>query len=398
MKKKIIIYTGGFEMPDKNPASHRVSSNAKIFQNIGYEIIYIGLSKDIDSVKMKIHHGSKSYLIPHPKGLFSWAKHITSIKKTLNIISDIDTSRLEAIICYNYPAISMRRLQFFCKKNNVLHISDTTEWYSSKNYKFLRRIIKSIDVQLRMRYFQTFSDGIITPGKYLTDYYSKKGKEIVEIPTLFDFDTPLNFNNDDKIKFIFAGSPFNGLTLKDRSSTKERLDKIVILFSELAKNNNNFILDIYGLTESDYLKVYPEHLKLLNLNKTFIIFNGKVNHSEIISKISLSDFSIFMRNIDRTVEAGFPTKFSESITLGTPIICNKISSFEKFMIEGKNSFELDKDSIKNQVNKMETILSLSKKNIHEMKTYSKKSEIFHYKNYIQKVNKFLDSINIYSTK
>ena len=31
---------------------------------------------------------------------------------------------------------------------------------------------------------------------------------------------------------------------------------------------------------------------------------------------------------------------------------------------------------------METILSLSKKNIHEMKIYSKKSEIFHYKNYM----------------
>ena len=42
-----VLYIGGFELPDKNAAAHRVISNAFLLRELGYEVSFIGISEDI---------------------------------------------------------------------------------------------------------------------------------------------------------------------------------------------------------------------------------------------------------------------------------------------------------------------------------------------------------------
>lgn len=44
MHKGTILYVGGFELPDKNAAAHRVLSNAKIFRELGYNVFFAELT------------------------------------------------------------------------------------------------------------------------------------------------------------------------------------------------------------------------------------------------------------------------------------------------------------------------------------------------------------------
>lgn len=44
MKK--ILYIGGFELPDKNAAAHRVLAIAKGLRDSGNEVVFMGVSKD----------------------------------------------------------------------------------------------------------------------------------------------------------------------------------------------------------------------------------------------------------------------------------------------------------------------------------------------------------------
>ena len=44
---KTIIYIGNFELPNKNAAAQRVIANGKIFRDLGYKVVYIGISKEI---------------------------------------------------------------------------------------------------------------------------------------------------------------------------------------------------------------------------------------------------------------------------------------------------------------------------------------------------------------
>ena len=67
MKKRTILYVGGFELPDKNAAAQRVLSVAKIFKSIGYNVIFLGIDKTIDT-KISIEETKREYF-----GFGSWA-------------------------------------------------------------------------------------------------------------------------------------------------------------------------------------------------------------------------------------------------------------------------------------------------------------------------------------
>ena len=43
MREEVILYIGGFQLPDKNAAALRVMSNAKAFRELGYTVVFINL-------------------------------------------------------------------------------------------------------------------------------------------------------------------------------------------------------------------------------------------------------------------------------------------------------------------------------------------------------------------
>ena len=44
--KGSVLYVGGFELPDKNAAAHRVINNAKILRELGYRVIFCGVDRE----------------------------------------------------------------------------------------------------------------------------------------------------------------------------------------------------------------------------------------------------------------------------------------------------------------------------------------------------------------
>ena len=44
LEKGLILYVGGFELPDKNAAAHRVLSNGKLLRDLGYEVSFVGIT------------------------------------------------------------------------------------------------------------------------------------------------------------------------------------------------------------------------------------------------------------------------------------------------------------------------------------------------------------------
>jgi glycosyltransferase involved in cell wall biosynthesis len=64
-------------------------------------------------------------------------------------------------------------------------------------------------------------------------------------------------------------------------------------------------------------------------------------NTEALKIVKRSDFSIFLRDNNLVCTAGFPTKFSESIACGTPVLTNLSSDLGKYLIEGKNGYIMD---------------------------------------------------------
>jgi len=400
---KTIIYIGNFELPNKNAAAQRVIANGKIFRDLGYKVVYIGISKEIT------HHYStigakKNYFdfdawaVPYPKSRNQWLKQITHPVGLEEVMMKYDSNSLFAVICYNYPAVAQYKIKKICAKYNVHCIPDITEWSGSTGRGFLAGTIKWLDTSLRMNYLNIRSKALITTSPYLTSFYKKHVSNILELPTLYDSQyvnkstsIKTQRHDPDCVTLLYAGSPFNLNSKKvDKNKVKDRLDEIILLLSKT--KSKKFELNIYGLTKKQYLCVYPEHEKLLFALSKQVAFNGRRPHEEIIANIKACDFTIFFREVDRVTEAGFPSKFSESITCGTPVITNLISNIEPHLSIGKSGFLIDyKNKIKAKTI-MDKILSLTRSEIDTMKEYCLKSQLFDYKQYIATTDMFFQKV------
>ena len=59
---KTILYVGGFELPDKNAAAHRVVSNAKILKALGFQVVFLDINRS--TKKSVLHTKTTSFGFP----------------------------------------------------------------------------------------------------------------------------------------------------------------------------------------------------------------------------------------------------------------------------------------------------------------------------------------------
>lgn len=325
-QKETIIYVGGFELPDKNAAAHRVLSNAKIFRCLGKNVIFVGVDKELSPDNNVLDtlddvQGFTSFSIPYPRENRQWIKYLTDVNSYIKVLDKYKD--VQGIIFYNFPSIAMRKLMLYCKNKNIRCYADITEWYSTRGGGIKYKILKGGDTWYRMRILQKQLDGLIVISRYLKEYYNKC-KNVIYLPPLVDLSEDKWKNqykkNLNKLILVYAGTP----------GVKDRID---ILIEALCSVRRAFHLDIIGITLDEYLIREPKHKSFLEDNKN-IIFHGRLSHFETLDYIKKSNYSCFFRENDRTTKAGFPTKLAEAISCGTPVITNKSSNIDTYFHHG----------------------------------------------------------------
>lgn len=397
---KIAIYIGNFDFPNNNAAGNRVLNNGKVLRELGYKVYFIGLKNNISISKNNIeetkkeYEGFTGYSLNYPVGKKDWISYKKIFKKIINFINK-EFNKIDLIITYGSPRISLfnKKLLKWAKKNNIKMLSDTVDWLPANNGNFIYRIIKFLDNYYQKSILNLKYDGLIVVSSYLENYYKNKNKNIIRIPPLFDTEIASDsFEIKKEMNLIYTGKPFptDGRKVK-KDSYKDRLDIVIELLSEIDKNIK-YVFNIYGITKEEYLRVIPKHEMLIKKLGEKIIFNGFKNHKEVINEIKNSDFTVFLRDINRGSMAGFPTKFAESFSLGTPIITNNTSDLSDYLEEGKTGYFLDIYNLKESKKKLEKILSIPKKEILKMKENCIKKDYFNYKNKISEMQTFLDNL------
>lgn len=368
IKMNSILYIGGFEMPDNNAAAQRVLSIAKALRLSGYSISFYGITKrgDINGIV----DGFQYEAIPYPRGTKEWVSYAIGD----GITDYICEKRPDIVIAYNYPFIAQERIIRYCRKNRIKVVGDITEWYMPSG------IIRKLDTAFRMRWSNKHLDGIIAISKLLKEYYF--GCNTVQIPPIIDtndrkWKQPLVNHNNDRIKLIYAGVP---------GVAKDRLDYIVKAIANVP--HDNMVFNIVGITNEQYYELYGYDL---DLSKLPIVFHGRLSHNDTLQLLKASDFQIFIRPNLRVNNAGFPTKFVESMTAGIPVIMNRISNVEDYLKDGYNGF-LIAQPIESEIQEaLEKVLKLGRIAIDQMKSNCDR-EVFDYHRYSRALETFIDGI------
>lgn len=338
MIKGTIIYVGGFELPDKNAAAHRVLSNAKAFKKLGYDIVFLDVDKSLNHnmpIKRtkKVVQNFDCWSISYPNNKKQWIKYLCDIKSVKGIINEYNNVKM--VICYNYQALALFKLKRYCKKNSIKILADCTEWYSARGKGAVFGIIKGLDSFFRMRIIQKRLDGLIVISRYLENYY-KRCKNVICVPPLVDIQEDKwkkNTKQDNEyLTLVYAGSP---------SKNKDRLDVLIESISRI--KNKHVLLNIVGITKEQYLSDYSNRRNILETDNNRIHFLGRLNHLATLQYIKSADFSIFFRDNNRVSRAGFPTKLVESISCGVPVITNITGDIREYLTDKHDCLIMNKD-------------------------------------------------------
>ncbi len=325
-----ILYIGGFELPDKNAAAHRVLSIAKAWRDAGLEVVFMGVTKEDcerDVLKTKTEvQGFTAYSIPYPKKKSDWMGYLAGTESVERLIESYDA--VDGVVCYNYQAIAFEKLRRYCKQRDIKIYSDCTEWYNTDGANLAFKLLKGFDTWYRMSVVQKKLDGMIVISNYLKNYY-KKCKNVIVVPPLVDTKEEKWFieakDLGEGINFVYAGQPGN----------KDKIGEIYETYCGIAKKYK-CKLWVVGISREQFIQGYTTGNEV-DIPKT-VIFLGRVSHKESLAYLKGADCSLIIRDSTRTNNAGFPTKFAEAVTLGVGVIATDISDLREYAGKIDNVF------------------------------------------------------------
>jgi glycosyltransferase involved in cell wall biosynthesis len=383
--KGTVLYIGGFELPDKNAAAQRVIANGKLLRSMGYNVVFCGVTNDelIPSINApQKYYDFDCYALPYPTNKIDWVSFIFKSKMYKALVDKY--SDVSSIICYNIPSGSLYKMLKYSKKRNIKVFADCTEWYEApKEGNIVHRLVKKIDIDLRMNKLHFKLDGIISISEYLHVFYKNQGLTSIKVPPLVDLiDDKWENNqvhNNEVRTFVYSGSPFS---LSNTASVKDRLDLIILAMANLKSQNLKFAIHIVGIKKEEFLSFYPELKNKVDFLADYLVFFGKVAHKKSIEILKRSDFSIFLRDTNLVTKAGFPTKFVESISCGIPVLTNDSSNISDYLISGVNGFLVSTENLESIEETIKKSLEITDDTLKEMKLNCKQAETFSYPNYI----------------
>lgn len=401
-----IVYLGNFELPDGDAAALRVRSNAAIFRALGYRVVLLGVTRQ-DRVGGSLvslgtdGDGIEMFAMPYPAGTLDWMRRIVSTMPLDLIMDRAAIGNLAMTICYNFPALAQWRISRKARKLGAAAAADITEWYARLRNDSIASVVKNVDTLARMHAVNARMDGLITVSPYLTNFYRRRRHTgpIVEVPTLMPHraaaELPARRPDDAPARLFFAGSGFDpALAAKGTEGLKDRLDWVLALLAGAKSKGARFHLDIYGVTREDFLVIAPGCRDQVEELADMVTWHGRVANSALLEVLRAADFSIFMRRQTRVTIAGFPTKFSESISHGTPVITNAMPSLAPYMKAGKTGFVLDPADHEGAVAKLTEILSMPVTEIMEMKRYCRESKLFAQDRYVADAREWLVDLGL----
>jgi glycosyltransferase involved in cell wall biosynthesis len=232
-----------------------------------------------------------------------------------------------AVILYSGYTPYLLQLSRICRRRRIPLLFDAVEWYTAESTLGFLTSPYLWNAELAMRALIPRVDGVIAISSFLATYYRRRGCAVAQIPPTLDVAGLVpqldRWNPDPIVRLAYCGSASNDL-----------LHVVIDALMRLDPEGQRISLEIAGPTAQDVAALMSLHgYKDMPLG---VKLHGRVSHAAAVAITRAADFSIFLRRINRVSTAGFPTKFVESLSMGTPVITNVTSDLADYLQDGKN--------------------------------------------------------------
>lgn len=387
MKKSKIVYIGQFIPPTGNAVAQRVRANACLLRELGYDVVLVGCDKQASEIKKIDDNEFETYVTPYPSSIVAWLKRCVSVRDYLGIIDTLDD--VEIVITCDLQTIAQSKLRSALKKRGIKYVEDTMEWIRHSRKKNIRTLIKDIDTYFRMSKQHIKTHNIISISNYLHNYYTSKKCNSVNVPVLIDYyadkwNVDKEYAPNEVRTVVYAG---------DAGSIgyKERLDKVVLCACELYRKGKPMRVEMIGVDRDAFVNQCPD----IAADKDFdnvAVFYGRQSHEFCLQKIKTADASILIRENSLEMQAGFPTKLSESLRLGVPPMITNVGGYDRFIKDGVDCFFVKDTENETVFEVLESFLNLTDDELMQIHKNCENNKSFHYMSYADSVKDFISKL------
>jgi glycosyltransferase involved in cell wall biosynthesis len=388
----IIIFGDLFSFPEGNAATNRVHTYAKGFLEYKQSTRVICFAYEYHSQNEGKFDGIH-YYYPFNRSIRNrlflirrWQK-LQIFSNTISIITKIN--RQEKIIAINVWTNSFLTFIFayyltiITKSKLIVECSEHPLRNYQHNFviKFLGRFKFYIEAWL--------SDGIICISRYLIDLYREIGiseNKLILIPSTVD---PSRFQILTEQTFSFSHiAYFGSLTFK-----RDSINTLINAFSLIARKYPDVSLVLGGFCSEYEKREITNLISKLGLNHQIKIIEY-LPRQEIIRYMQHASVLIMVRSNDLEAKASYPSKLTEYLSTGIPVITVKVGEISDFLQDGINAYLVEPEDSNGLANKIEYVLNNNSEAIIVGENGRKLTEtIFNYKVQTRRILDFIQSLN-----
>jgi glycosyltransferase involved in cell wall biosynthesis len=215
---------------------------------------------------------------------------------------------------------------------------DLVEWYDYRNLPFGKFGPLSLDVEICLKFLVPRVSGLIVISSYLENYFKRFKIPCIKVPILLEERENINTKKKglNSLNLVYAGY----------AGKKDLIGHVIQAVTNLNISGYRIYFHIFGMTKEEV------KLEFGDFNECFILAKGRVSREDVAVGYCNSDFSVLFRPNLKFTNAGFPTKFVESISFGLPVIGNLTSDLSVYLIDEYNGFVSENISL----NSIESVL------------------------------------------
>lgn len=384
-----IAYVVAVAFPEGGAAARRILGNAQALVACGYDVVIV-------SSQPPGTHGSEFIVAPGIRCSCVNERNAEHLPKTLRNMRYAwmgarsrrwlknQANQPVAVIVYSGYSPYLLQLTGWAQDRSIPIIFDAVEWYTAPGLPHFLASPYLWNIEFAMRFLIPRTDGVIAISKALEDYYIKHGLTVVRVPPLVDhamMPRVTESSKDGVLRLAYSGTP----------GTKDMLDPVIRAVLLADEGSGSITLDVAGVTEEQLaaLPVFkgdkpPETIRA----------HGLVSHSESIDLISRSDFTVFLRAVNRVSTCGFPTKFVESLSVGTPVITNLTSDLADHLVDGVTGFVCSEPEPRILADTLVRAKSLDSKAHAKMRDHARKEMLraFDFRSHLAAIGQFMNNL------
>ena len=380
-----VVYVGQFKLPDRDAAATRVRAVADALNLAGYKVTLIGDDYTGPAGTDRSLPARRRMTIAGKRGF----DYLFAASGYLRRMRSLDWPTIAAVICYPGSAALVWRLRRLCRRRAIPFIIDSTEWFETEHTLGGRFGPFALDSELRMRWLHKRAGNLVCISSFLTAYYARQGCNVIRIPPLLGADAEC-FPNGSPISSEAQTAALT-LVYAGFSGRKELLSEIVGGVQGARRHGIDVSLRVVGLTEAQLSTTLKRDGAPPDLDG--IACHGWLRRDAARRIVAAADFTVILRPQRRFANAGFPSKFVESLSLGVPVIANGTSDIPEYLKDGLDGFLLNEPTARALECVIVRSAQLSREERNQMRRHARDCALrcFGYRNFSAALGEFIAS-------